>query len=133
MKASAVRLKPGEDLKLSLEKFIKRHEIQAGCILTCVGSLKNASLRLANSENILSKEGPFEIVSLVGTFSLNGSHLHISISDDKGMVIGGHLLEGNKIFTTAEVVILELNNHQFTRSFDENTGFDELVIKSIKD
>ncbi|RYV01825.1 DNA-binding protein [Shewanella sp. OPT22] len=133
MNTCAVRLKPGEDLKLSLEKFIRQHDIQAGCILTCVGSLKNASLRLANSESILSKEGPFEIVSLVGTFSLNGSHLHISLSDDKGMVIGGHLLEGNKIFTTAEVVILELNNHQFTRSFDEKTGFDELVIKSIED
>ena len=74
-------------------------------------------------------EGKFEIVSLVGTFSLDGCHLHISLSDKDGNVIGGHLKEGCAIFTTAEIVISEIENMVFFREMDESTGFKELIVK----
>lgn len=76
-------------------------------------------------------EKPTEIVSLVGTISKNGRvHLHISLSDSQGQVVGGHLpAEGGAIVgTTAEVVLGTSNNITFTREFDEETGFKELVV-----
>jgi len=68
-------------------------------------------------------------VSLVGTLSGSGGHLHISLSDAQGHMIGGHVIGGLFVFTTAEVVIGECSDLQFTREHDDTTGFQELVIK----
>ncbi len=128
-KVHAIRLKPGEDLKASLNNFVQQQNIKAGWIITCVGSLTNYSLRFANQQNPASDSGHFEIVSLVGTLSTNGSHLHVSISDSTGKTIGGHLLDGCKIYTTAEIVIGESNSLMFTREKDGSTPWEELQIR----
>lgn len=128
-KVHVIRLKPGEDLKTSLNNFVQQQNIKAGWIITCVGSLTNYSLRFANQQNPASDSGYFEIVSLVGTLSTNGSHLHVSISDSTGKTIGGHLLDGCKIYTTAEIVIGESNNLVFTREKDGSTPWEELQIR----
>ena len=74
-----------------------------------------------------------EIVSLVGTVSsIGGHHLHISLSDKDGHVIGGHVFGEMNIFTTAEVVIGECLDMHFTREFDHQSGFDELVVNHHK-
>ena len=104
-KVYVFRLKPGEDLRKSIEAIVKEKNIEAGWINTCVGSLNDYTIRFANQQEGNSGSGHFEIVSLTGTVSVNGSHLHISISDSTGKTIGGHLLEGCKIYTTAEIVI----------------------------
>ena len=101
MKTYALRLKPGMDLKQELINFTKEKNISAGFIISCVGSLNEANLRLAD-ENIIQKfEEKFEIVSLAGTLSQDGPHLHISLSNKEGKVVGGHLKEGCIIYTTA--------------------------------
>jgi predicted DNA-binding protein with PD1-like motif len=70
-----------------------------------------------------------EIVSLVGTLSSTGGHhLHISLSNKDGEVFGGHVFGELNIFTTAEVVIGECLDLNFTREFDNQSGFDELVV-----
>lgn len=70
-----------------------------------------------------------EIVSLVGTLSsIGGHHLHISLSTKQGNVIGGHVFGEMNVFTTAEVVIGECVDLNFTREFDRQSGFDELVV-----
>ena len=74
--------------------------------------------------------GPFEIVSLVGTLSGNKGHLHISLSDAQGHMVGGHVIGGLYIFTTAEIVIGECSDLKFTREHDDTTGFQELTIKN---
>ena len=94
MKTYTFRLKPGEDLFDSIESFIAEKKIEAGCILSSVGSLTHAALRLANREYLSEYDGHFEIVSMIGTVSTNGSHIHIAISDGDGMTIGGHLGSG---------------------------------------
>ena len=71
----------------------------------------------------------YEVLSLVGTVESGNSHLHISISDTKGRVFGGHLKHGSIVSTTAEVAIGELEDTVFTRVYDEKTGFDELIVK----
>ncbi|NPV56562.1 MAG: DNA-binding protein [Anaerolineae bacterium] len=133
MRAHALRLHPGEDLKQKLDTFAEQSGMQAGCVLACAGSLSRARLRLADQNDGQMFNGPFEIVALSGTFSLDGSHLHIAISDGSGKTMGGHLMEGCAIYTTAEIVIGELDDMRFRRPLDPQTGYDELTIETITD
>jgi len=122
------RLTPGQDLIDGIESFVLQNQIEAGCILSGVGSLTQAVLRLANRVEFSRYEGFFEIVSVTGTVSSHGSHLHIAISDGEGATIGGHLASGCKIYTTAEIVIIAFSNLVYERRFSEDSGYDELVV-----
>ncbi|MBI9045265.1 MAG: DNA-binding protein [Anaerolineaceae bacterium] len=131
MQTYTFRLKPGELLLESLEKLAQEKNISAGVILTCVGSLTHAAIRYANSPQIDEHDGHFEIVSLVGTFSTHGAHVHISISDGEGAMIGGHLWQGCKVYTTAEIVVGIFPDLAYTRQPCEFSGYDELVVEKI--
>ena len=128
MKTFALRLKPDQDLKKSLKNFVVNNNIEAGFILTAVGSLQQATIRFANQNESHVLLGKFEIVSLVGTLSVNGIHLHISIADSEGITRGGHLVDGCLIYTTAEIVIGESESLIFSRQVDKQTGYLELEI-----
>lgn len=131
MKHIAFRLNPGQLLKEEIEARTK--SVSAGVLLSIVGSLENAVLRLAGAtaENqvITDFEGPFEIVSGTGTFSQDGCHLHISVADKDGKVIGGHLKDGCRVGTTVEVVVGVLQDATFRRVYDERSGFKELIVE----
>lgn len=128
MKNHTFRLKAGLDLFDSIEAFVREKKIEAGCLLSSVGSLTNATLRLANRSFYDEYDGYFEIVSMTGTVSIHGSHLHISISDGDGNTIGGHLVSGCKIYTTAEIVIAEFEDVVYKREFAEDSGYEELAV-----
>jgi len=130
MKTYAFRLHRGADLRGEIDNFVKKKKIMAGIVLTCVGNLEKAVIRMAGAKKIKTYEGTFEIVSLVGTVEAGNSHLHIAITNEKGQVFGGHLKYGSIVGVTAEVVIGELENTLFKRLFDEQTGYDELVVKN---
>jgi len=129
MQTYSVRLKPGQDLKKALEMIVQQERISAGALLTCVGSLTDVTLRLANQEAPSVWKGHFEIVSLVGILSVNGSHLHLSVSDSTGRTIGGHLLDGCTIYTTAELVIGVMPELIYAREPDPTFGYKELVVR----
>jgi predicted DNA-binding protein with PD1-like motif len=129
MTVHALRLKPGADLKSSLEALLREKNIRAAAVLACVGSLSRVALRFANKDEITLLDGKYEIVSLQATLSVNGCHLHMSVSDGAGKVVGGHVKEGCIVFTTAEVVIGEIPGIDFLREKDQATGYPELVIK----
>ena len=132
-KVLVIRLKPGEDLKEGIEKSVKENNIRAGWIATTVGSLTHYNIRFANQPSGSSDSGHFEIVSVSGTVSVNGSHLHIGISDSTGRQIGGHLLNGCTVYTTAEIVIGTTTEYEFTREKDGSTPWEELqVIKKAQ-
>ena len=124
-----IRLKPGMDLKKSIHEYVVNNNIQAGWIVTCVGSLTKYNIRFANQSELTSESGHFEIVGLTGTLSVNGSHLHITISDSKGRTIGGHLADNNIIYTTAEIVIESSDSYLFKRIKDGTTPWEELQIE----
>jgi predicted DNA-binding protein with PD1-like motif len=126
----ALRLEPGMDLRADIHRFGLACNLQSGFVLTCVGSLARARLRLAARAESTTLEGRFEIVSLVGTLSPDGPHLHVAIADDQGHVVGGHLLDGSVVYTTAEIVLAEAEGLRFSRTVDEKTGFRELTITS---
>ena len=129
--AHVFRLHSGQDLYQEIKKYIEINNIKAGCILTCVGSLNNINIRLANAKDFLKLKQCFEITSLVGNISCNDRiHLHISISDINGKTFGGHLCEtGNIVHTTAEIVIGEMPLLNFKKEKDELSGWNELKIE----
>jgi predicted DNA-binding protein with PD1-like motif len=130
MKPHAVRFLPGQDLKKELNAFALKLKIRAGFVVSCCGSLKVLKMRLADSNSIFERKEKFEILSLQGTLSPDGAHLHINVADKDGKTWGGHLVEGCEIYTTAEILIAELPGVEFSRVQDSQTGFAELLIQS---
>lgn len=129
MKVHAFRLKPGEDLRRSLETFLAEHQIRAAVMISCVGSLRKVPFRFAGETGTTLLSGKFEIVSMEGMLSVNGCHLHCAVADSLGITTGGHLQYGSEIYTTSEVVIGELPGVEFTREMDAETGCQELVVR----
>jgi predicted DNA-binding protein with PD1-like motif len=128
MKVVPLRLQPGDDLRLVLEAWMVEQQEQAGCLISAVGSLSLAQLRLAGATQATAIHGELEILSLSGTLSPDGAHLHGAIADRNGTVIGGHLCAGSLVRTTAELVIGLLPEWQFRRELDPATGYAELRI-----
>lgn len=131
MKTYAVRLRRGADLLQSIEAFCAEHQIRAGVLLSGVGCVTKARLRDAGGVNIVSIDEEMEIVSLMGTVSEKRCHLHVSFAKEDLSVIGGHLVAGCMINTTCELVIGELRDYVYDVKFDEETGYDELIIKPL--
>jgi len=133
MRVHAFRLTPGSDLKAELERITRQLPLAAGCILTCVGSLSAARLRMAGApgeaEVFKALDGPMEIVSLVGTLGPDGGHIHISLAARDGLCIGGHLVGGCIVNTTVELVIGEVPEVVFRRRPDPLTGYAELSVE----
>ena len=98
-------------------------------MLSGIGSLSVAPLRLAGQEELTVLEGDLEIITLSGSLSPDGAHLHISVADSQGRVSGGHLALGATVRTTAEVLVALLPACSFRRELDPSTGFTELIIR----
>jgi len=134
MRLIARRLTEGEDLKQAIESLVLEYKLTAATILSAVGSLSHARIRMAGAkpdgQDIRELDGPFEIVSLIGNLGPGRSHLHVSISDSEGIVIGGHLKEGSIVHTTVELVIASEQKVTFTSEVDPSTGFEELQIET---
>ena len=128
MKVVPLRLQPGDDLRRALEVWMGQQQEQAGCVISGVGSLSLAQLRFAGAAAATTISGDLEILSLAGTLSPDGAHLHITIADSSGAVIGGHLCHGSLVRTTAELVLGLLPQWRFRRGLDPATCCAELQI-----
>jgi predicted DNA-binding protein with PD1-like motif len=133
MRAFACRLTPGTDLKAELQRLTEAYPLRAGCVLSCVGSLSSARLRMpgAVGEAAVYRDfaEPMEIVSLTGTLGPDGLHLHIALSRSDGGCVGGHVAQGCIVGTTAELVMGELSEVEFRRAPDPATGYNELEVR----
>lgn len=122
------RLGPDADIYQELKTLCTELNLQAAVILSLVGSLKEACLRFADAASGSKLAGPLEIVSATGTLAVSGMHVHASVSDKKGKTYGGHLLPGNLVYTTCEIVIHDFSSEwKFERVLDMTTGYPELV------
>lgn len=118
-------------MKVFLRDWAVSNSILAATVVSSVGSLKSVQLRLANTENVFQSTEPHEILSLNGTLSRGGLHLHMAVADASGATWGGHLLDGNIVYTTCELVLLEIANIEFLREKDPQTGFLELSLNKF--
>ena len=131
MKVVPLRLGPGDDLRLTLAAWMGEQEEQAGCVISGIGSLSVAQLRLAGQPESTTISGDLEILSLAGTLAPDGVHLHVAVADSTGTVIGGHLCAGSLVRTTAELVVGLLPEWRFCRQLDPATGYAELQIHPL--
>ena len=128
METLPLRLLPGADLRAALEAAIAARSQRAAFVISGVGSLSETRLRLAGAGEPENLRGDLEILTLHGTVAGNGSHLHMSVADSGGRVMGGHVARGCIVRTTAEVLLLLLSDWSFEREVDSATGFAELVV-----
>lgn len=128
---ATLRLKPKDDVRGQLKTFALDQKIEAASIISAVGSVEQAELRFANQDRYTTIRGPLEVVSLSGLFSVHGEHVHASLADAKGKVIGGHLGEQTLVYTTLELVIAIYPELSFKRSPDPSTTFKELFVERI--
>lgn len=127
-KVLTFRFAPHDDLYQSLRKVVAENNLKAASVIAAAGSLEVVALRFANQKETTLIEGKHEILSLSGTMSDAGLHVHLSVSDGTGKVTGGHLKPGSKIYTTAEIVIMESSDEVYNRVLDETYGYKELKV-----
>jgi hypothetical protein len=113
-----------------LQAVVQERGMSAAFVLAGIGSLSVAKLRLADAASGSEWPGPWEILTLSGSLSPDGAHLHMSIADAQGRVLGGHVMPGCIVRTTAEVLIAELPGWRFRRVADVGTGYAELHIEA---
>lgn len=126
-----IRLSPGQDLRRALEDTLQaEHHTDSAFVVAGIGSLVDAQLRYAGETAETRLAGPLEIVSLAGSLSAAGAHLHMAVSDANGRVSGGHVAYGNIVRTTAELLLAPLPAGTLTREHDPRTGFLELQVRT---
>lgn len=131
-KVHVLRLQPGEDVRLTLDTWAKEHSVEAAGIVSAVGSLTHAHIRYANRADGIMTTGDLEVCSLSGTLSKHGMHLHLSVADRDGQMLGGHVMEGCLVRTTLELVIQEVADVRMPRTNDERTTYNELDPQPLK-
>ena len=129
MQAHPLRILPGQDLRDALEDTVRQLGATAAFVVQGIGSLSVAQLRFAGADLPTELRGDLEILTLAGSVSPDGAHLHMSVSDAGGRVTGGHVASGCVVRTTAEILLALLPAHRFSREPDAGTGFNELVIR----
>jgi predicted DNA-binding protein with PD1-like motif/glutaredoxin len=104
MHAVPLRLAPGSDLRRTLEEFARERNA-GGFVLGVVGDLSIAAFQCPGQPEPTVIEGDLEIITLNGTLSPEGVHLHLSLSDGSCQVWGGHLEPGTVVRKGAEILV----------------------------
>ncbi len=125
MALQPLRLRPGDDLRAALQPH------PAAFVVAGIGSLSHAQLRFAGEAGPTALAGPLEILTLSGSLTPDGAHLHASVSDAAGRVWGGHVCVGCEVLTTVELLLAPLPGHALAREWDPATGYAELVIRHL--
>lgn len=129
------RFDAGEDLLLSLKACAVKHGVKAGWFGT-IGGLKELAFGLYSSKEhrVIRKSAKecFEILPTIGNISIKEGdiliHAHINVADEsEGLSLGGHLIEGCKVFPFAEVFITECDA-DLKRNHDKTTNLWHLAF-----
>ncbi|WP_394365035.1 PPC domain-containing DNA-binding protein [Paraburkholderia kirstenboschensis] len=94
MQAHPLRLFPGDDLRVALEDVLRQAKVPAAFVIQGIGSLSVAQFRFAGNEDPTELRDDLEILTLAGSISFDGAHLHMSVADPRGRVFGGHVGRG---------------------------------------
>lgn len=139
------RFAPGTELLDGLARLVEGAGIRSGVILGGAASLESARLRNVRSRPAewpitdanrvyLDLDGPLELLSIAGNISRRddgGLHLHAHVvvsagGDRPGACYGGHLVEGARVLSTAEIVVAEVVGVDLLRHVDPETRVVEL-------
>ncbi|MEB3263808.1 MAG: DUF296 domain-containing protein [Synechococcus sp.] len=104
MRSLPLHLGPGSDLRRSLEQLAREHN-GSGFVLGVVGNLSQAAFQCPGRPEPTVLQGDLEIITLQGTLSPHGVHLHLSLSDGDCQVWGGHLEPGTLVLKGADLLV----------------------------
>ena len=104
MQSLPLTLSPGSDLHQSLEVLSREQQI-TGFVLGVVGNLTRAAFQCPGQPEPTILEGDLEVITLNGTLSPKGVHLHLSLSDGACQVWGGHLEPGTLVQKGVDLLI----------------------------
>lgn len=121
-----LRLQPGEDVRIMLRDLAMTNNLEAAAITSAVGSVTHAHSRYAARADGIMTIADLEVLSLSGTLSIHGLHLHLSVADRDGNMLGGHMLDGCIVRTTLEIIVQEIDGVRLPRVKDEQSGYEEL-------
>ena len=122
------RLLRGSDLLGELMDISAREKINLGRV-EVIGAVERARLGYYHQETKeyrnLTLNDPLEIASFQGNISIKEGaplvHAHLTLSNERGMAYGGHLLRKTIVYA-AEFVIETFEGPAFKRQYDEETG-----------
>lgn len=104
MHAVPLHLEAGSDVRRSLELLAQQHQA-GGFVLSVVGNLSQAAFACPGQSAPTLLQGELEIITLQGTLSPDGVHLHLSFSDAECQVWGGHLEHGTLVLRGADLLV----------------------------
>jgi predicted DNA-binding protein with PD1-like motif len=145
------RIPIGVDLLEAIQEIVRRERIRAGLILMGIGALQKAVFRNLKSfpseypigpkdRLYFEVEGPLEMLSLSGYVVPRGEkeplvHAHFSAStvkDERVVVYGGHLGEGNIAFVKVAVTLCVLEGLPMGKKWVEERQVEDLWVGSPK-
>ena len=104
METLPLQLEPGQDLHVALSDLAAQQHL-SGFVLGVVGNLSQACFRCPGQQKPTRMNGELEVITLNGTFSPSGVHLHLSLSDGACQVWGGHLEPGTVVLKGAQLLL----------------------------
>lgn len=118
----------GVDLLDDLTAICEKEHISLGRI-EAIGAVQKARFgyfdQHSRKYHYIDVNRHMEIVCCIGNISLNEGkpmvHAHITLTDENGQAIGGHLARGTLVFA-AEFNIQVYGNENLTREYNETTG-----------
>lgn len=132
-KILALRLFEDEDVIKSILDVFQSVKCCLGIIISGAGMMKDITIGFFKGKGQYKEikfDGPYEIVSFTGNIISQGTeviaHIHLSLADEEGKVIGGHLL-GSRIYGTGEIFI-RLSDIPARRELEEKTQLKGLIL-----
>ena len=125
-KIITIGCEPGDMFLEKIEQAIAENNIQNGVVISGIGTLKTCCLHYVKNtefppENVYyTLNEPLELLSVSGLIIKGTPHLHIAVSKGEEKTWGGHLEHGSEVLYLAEVAIMEFEDMEADRVFDDN-------------
>ncbi len=130
MRALPLHLDAGSDVRRSLEQLAVAHNA-GGFVLSVVGNLSQAAFACPGQAEPTLLSGELEIITLQGTLSPDGVHLHLSFSDGQCQVWGGHLEHGTLVLRGADLLVGLLTDAEPPRTSGNQRGVPRVEIAGL--
>jgi len=115
-----LRVDPGEDVLVSIKRFLKEAHVRQAVVLGGYGTLAAYHLhwvthnRIPTDNTFGRGEGGVEILSMNGLVVDGGPHIHVALSTPGG-AFGGHLEPGCVAYVLCEVFFAEVEGVSLSR------------------
>ena len=133
MQPHSLKLSPNSDLIICIKEFSYSNKI-FGYVSGVVGNLSKACIQCPGNQEISKFEGNLEIVSLNGNFNNGDVHLHLSFSDERCDVFGGHLEEGSIVKKGTDILLFSFENNTINiskeYSIDNKSRVKAYILKN---